>query len=110
MEKKPPIKREELHIGCLNCSTAALEAPMEMQIAVGFGSAVVTKDGEHYYDGEQAYHEGKTVKTVGDIEKEAAADPNHDWKIEKFGPMHGETFQRHGKEKWVCIESNQGFA
>ena len=63
--KKDPIKRKDLHVGCLNCSTAALIAPM---------------------------------------------DPDHDWRIVKFGPMHGETFQRQVENNWVCIESNEGFA
>lgn len=81
-----------------------------MPIAVGFGSAVVTKDDEYIYDERQ---EGPTW-TVADAEKAAAADPDHDWRIQKDGPLHGETFQRHMKGKyagqWVCIESNRGFA
>ncbi len=79
---------------------------MEMLIAVGFGSAFATKDNDVVYDGQD---EGE-IKTVGDIEKLAAEDPDHDWRIIKCGPMHGEVFQRHGKEKWVCIESDPGFA
>ena len=89
------------------CSTAALVAPMEMLIAVGFGSAFVTKDDECVYD------EGRcddNFWTVSDAEKLAMEDPDHDWRIVKFGPMHGETFQRHGPNEWVCVESNEGFA
>ena len=44
--KKEPITKDKLFIGCLNCSTAALVAPLDMLIAVGFGSAFVTKDAE----------------------------------------------------------------
>ena len=43
-KKLPQINSKDLHVGCLNCSTAALEAPMDMVVAVGFGSATVTKD------------------------------------------------------------------
>lgn len=38
-EKLPAVKQEDLNIGCLNCSTAALVAPMDMFVMVGFGSA-----------------------------------------------------------------------
>jgi len=107
-DKLPPIEKENLHIGCLNCSSAALEAPLDMVIAVGFGSATVTKDGKTIYDERDAGEEN--LMTVAQAEDLAAADPDHDWRIEKYGPLHGEVFQRHGPGKWVCVESNQGFA
>lgn len=109
-EKLPQIAKEELHRGCLNCSTACLEAPMDMVVAVGFGSAFATKDGEVVYDELECDGNWDNFKTVVDIEAMAIEDPDHDWRIEKHGPLHGETFQRHGPGKWVCIESNQGFA
>jgi len=110
--KLPQIKPESLWIGCLNCSTATLEAPLDMLIVVGFGDAYATKDGEVIHDGEMDSQENDTykVKRVKDIEDMAAKDPDHDWRIVKHGPLHGETFQRHGPNKWVCIESNPGFA
>ena len=108
--KHPQIDPKDLHIGCLHCSTAALEAPMEMSICVGFGCAVVTKDGKTIHGGERAWENGTEPWTVQDAENTAAKDPDNDWRIVKYGPMHGETFQRHGPGKWVCIESNQGFA
>lgn len=71
---------------------------------------MVFKDGKPIYDGEEAYRKDEKVKTVRYFEMQARKDPDHDWRIEKHGPMHGETFQRHGKNNWVCIESNAGFA
>jgi hypothetical protein len=109
-KKLPGITQDKLHIGCLNCSTSALEAPMHMGIAVGFGGAYVLKDGECVYDGQWDYQSGNEPKTVRQIERMASRDPDHDWRIVKDGPMHGETFQRQGKGKWVCVESNAGFA
>ena len=106
-EKLQPIERKDLHIGCLNCSTAAMVAPMAMVIAVGFGSAFVTKDDDCIYDESSCDCE---YWTVADAERLAAEDPDHDWRIVKWGPMHGETFQRHGQNEWVCVESNEGFA
>jgi hypothetical protein len=81
-----------------------------MAICVGLGAAYVEKDGVQIYDGERAYQDGKKPKTVRYFENMARKDPDHDWRIVKHGPMHGETFQRHEKNKWVCVESNQGFA
>ena len=110
MKKLKQIKPDKLHIGCLNCSTAALQAPINMMIAVGFGGAYVTKNGKIIYNGEQDYSKRGKAKTVRSFENIARKESNADWRIVKDGPMHGETFQRQGKNKWVCIESNQGFA
>lgn len=108
-EKLPALKSEELHIGCACCSTAARVAPMDMIIAVGFGSACVTKNGELVYH-EQGVENDDDYWTVQDAENAALKEPDCDWRIEKFAPLHGETFQRHGNGLWVCIESNKGFA
>jgi len=40
---------EPVSKGCLNCGTNHVVAPMDMLIAVGFGDARVTKDGETIY-------------------------------------------------------------
>lgn len=110
MKYEKPIEAKDLHIGCLNCSTACLKAPMDMEIAVGFGMAIVTKDGKQIYDGEADYRQDKKIKRVRYFENLARKEPKCDWRIIKNGPMHGETFQRQGKNNWVCIESNNGFA
>lgn len=110
-EKLPAVELKDLHVGCLNCSTAALVAPLDMLIAVGFGSAYVTKDGEIVYDEQRV--EDEKFWTVQDAEDLAAADPDHDWQIVKYGPLHGETFQRQERQgiyQWICVESNKGFA
>lgn len=82
---------------------------MGMIIAVGFGQAYATKNGKLFYDGEKDYDETETAKTVCEIEEIAKLDPDNDWRIVKDTPLHGETFQRQDG-KWVCIESNRGFA
>jgi len=106
--KLPPIKKEDLHIRCLNCSVAFIEAPMDMIIAVGFGSAIATKDGAVIYD--ELTVKNDNYMTVEEIESIAKKEPNCDWRIQMDGPLHGETFQRQGENKWVCVESNRGFA
>jgi len=102
----PAVEAKDIHIGCACCSTACQIAHMDMPIAVGFGSAHVTKDDECVY---QETHDGE-IWTVRDAEDAALKYPDHDWQIMKMGPMHGETFQRQGPGRWVCVESNQGFA
>ena len=104
-KKLPPIKKGELHIGCLNCSTAAMEAPLEMEISVGYGLSDLTLDGITMWDENEV--DGCTVARA---EEMAAKNPDHDWRIHRYGAMHGETYQRHGPGKWVCVESNRGFA
>ena len=106
----PPLAQDRINIGCACCSTACRIAHPEMEIAVGFGAAFLTRGDEVLYSESQ----NNPVWTVADAERLASADPDHDWRITKDGPLHGETFQRHmtGEYagKWVCVESNQGFA
>lgn len=54
--------------------------------------------------------EWETLMTVAQLEEMALLEPEHDWRIIKHGPLHGETFQRQGEGRWVCVESNDGFA
>lgn len=107
----PPIATDKIHRGCACCSSAAQFAHNDMLIAVGFGAAYATKGDLIVYDEQD---EDDEPHTVADIEKLAAQDPDHDWRIVLAGPLHGETYQRHltgpHAGKWVCIQSDQGFA
>ena len=97
-EKLPPIE------GVNN-------ADMEMIICVGFGEATLRRNGHVVIDGDHANWNNQGLKfTTKEAEFIAALDPDHDWRIVIYGPLHGETYQRHGKGKWVCVESNEGFA
>ena len=78
---------------------------MDLHIPVGYGSSDIMMDGTCIWD----ENEG-TERTVQDAEDMAAKEPDHDWRIHRYGPMHGETYQRQGPGLWVCVESNQGFA
>lgn len=123
-ERLPPIK-PKIH-GCLH---APMQEELEMDeiIAVGFGDAHVEKDGEivyreptqaeideadeaDYFEGNIDIHKKSLFWSVQDAENEAAKDPDHDWRIVLYAPLRGRTFQRHGKDKWVLIEENMGFA
>jgi hypothetical protein len=112
MSKQKRVKKKDMHIGCLTCSSVPESglADMDMSICVGFGSAFVTRDGMLCYDGEAELRADIAPKTVADIEKWAKESPDRDWRIVLNGPLHGETYQRQGVNKWVMVESNDGFA
>lgn len=95
---------------CLHCPGIAAHLHLESIIAVGFGSAYVTRDGEAVLDGERALRDGDERVTAQDAENLALADPDHDWRITLFGPLHGEEYQRQGDGLWVLVSTNEGFA
>ncbi len=97
-----------VHHGCLTCGGTERQAPMEMLVAVGFGSCCVTRDSEEIWSESGA--EEDDCFTLDHFEKMAAADPNHDWQVSLQGPLRGRTYQRHGNAMWVLVDSNEGFA
>lgn len=111
--KKLPAIKDVRPNPCLTCREHGANpqqiAPMDMVIAVGFGAACITKNGKLIWDEQRGERSGKYL-TVADAERMARKDPDNDWQIQKHGPLHGETYQRHGKNEWVCVEQNEGFA
>jgi hypothetical protein len=105
--KVEPYKGQ-IHHGCVNCGGTHEIAPMDMLIAVGFGSAYATKDDEVVYDEQSAKDED--FATLQQIEDMAVADPDHDWRVRLYGPLRGREYQRHDAGHWVLIGSDQGFA
>lgn len=106
-EKKPAI--EVGGHSCLCCGTPTQMFPMDGWIAVGFGSASVTRDGDHVYSEPNDGNEDD-IWTGADAEKAAALDPDHDWRIHKYAPLYEAVYQRHGEKQWVLIERGEGFA
>lgn len=93
---------------CLCCGVIASVFPMDYRIAVGFGYAGLTRDGDHVWQEEgQEYDECMSGEQA---EALALEDPDHDWRIVIDGPLSGRTYQRHGPGQWVLIEKNEGFA
>ena len=95
---------------CVCCPPIPAKLPMDAIIAVGFGAATVTRDGVVMIDGERTYSQTGDAPVAADAEALAARDPDHDWRITLFGPLHGEEYQRQGEGQWVLIEKNEGFA
>jgi hypothetical protein len=102
--KEEPIAPKR--IGCLCCGSADSLFAMGDIIAVGFGWASLTRDGECVWS------EGDTVEymTGTEAERLAALDPEHDWRIELHGPLRGRVYQRHDPGRWVLIDEDRGFA
>lgn len=95
------------HSGCLCCGPTKSQLCRDNLIAVGFGFAVLTRDGVTVLQEET---DSEDFHTVGEAEDLAIADPDHDWRIVLHGPLRGSTYQRQGDMCWILVEKNQGFA
>lgn len=97
--------------GCLNCGQRPSMFPPTAFIAVGFGFAGLTKDGEVVWQ-EPAVedYDDDSILTGEKAEELAVADPDHDWRIVLEGPLSGRTYQRHGPGEWALVKQNEGFA
>lgn len=113
---------------CATCEAAGampITFPADGPIAVGFGFAACTKDGQvvleepqdntvYDDDGNPLPEEQQPPEpeypTGADAEALAAADPDHDWRIQLEGPLSGRTYQRQGESQWVLVEQSEGFA
>lgn len=99
-------------VGCLCCGGNKGVYPLDDIFAVGFGDAGITRDGEPVWtemdDGREADFED--LPTLRRFEALAAADPDHDWRLYRHGPLKGGEWQRHGDGAWVLIAEDEGFA
>ena len=106
-KKLKPI--EGGHGGCLNCGYQYDVLPLGKLIAVGFGYATVTKNGEEVYN-ERAHEDTGEYWTAQDAENLAAQDPDNDWRIHLVAPLSERHYQRQGEGHWVLYEKGMGFA
>lgn len=79
-------------------------ASMDDPIVVGFGEAVVLRDGETVLDG------GKEDLTFQDAENEALLNPDSLWEVLLLGSLWSQRFRREGAGKWRMVEAGLGFA
>jgi hypothetical protein len=103
---EPPYKGP-IHQGCLNCPPVERIAPMDMLIAVGFGSAEVLRGKKVVFSegpNDEDFH------TLAEFEEMAKQDPDHDWRVILDAPLRSREYQRQGDGKWVLIKSGMGFA
>ena len=107
-EKLPPYEGR-VHQGCLICPIPPRKAKMNKRVAVGFGFAGITKDEEVIYS-EPHDASWEELPTLMKFENMARKDPDHDWRLILDGPLHGEEYQRQGRNLWIMVSSNMGFA
>lgn len=97
-------------VACLTCGAGArTDIGMDQMIAVGFGGAGYSRDGEPLFD-ESADPDAEEPPTVGDVEKLALSDPDHDWRIYFYAPLYEAEYQRQGEGVWVLVRKGEGFA
>lgn len=99
-----------LRSGCLTCGPQPVTIPLTAHIAVGFGDAGVTRDGEIVWNEGAMEDVDAEPWTVNDAERAAAQDPDHDWRIYFHGALSDAVYQRHDVCTWVLVEKGQGFA
>jgi hypothetical protein len=107
MYKKEKPYKGTPYRGCVNCSNVQKTAPLDTPILDGFSDTYISKDDKVVYRAKDDFENYPTLKK---FELMARKSPGSDWRYVNFTPLHGEVYQRHGKDKWVLGESNQGFA
>lgn len=107
--KLPALEKPGFKSGCLNCGPNPVTCDLQTELAVGFGSCTVTKDGEGIYD-ENMIRRGDDYPRLKKYEKLAAADPDHDWRVAFYAALAEREYQRHGDGLWVLIRTGEGFA
>lgn len=97
--------------GCLCCGYQHEILPPDAIIAVGFGNAMVTKNGDVVYDEMDVdAKEWADYWNCAKAEEEAIKDPENDWRIHLIAPLSERHYQRQGDNHWVLYEKGQGFA
>ncbi len=95
--------------GCLNCGYTHSILPLKTRLYNSFGGYHITKNGKLFFmeDTQKEYDECKTLQY---IENRARKSPGSDWRCIVSLPLRGAEYQRQGKNKWVLIREDRGFA
>lgn len=109
-KKETAIPIEGIGAGCLCCSGTVQILPLDTNLYFGFGGYSVTKDGQLWYEADPTSDEMMNGKLLSEIEQDAKADPDCDWRVNLNLPLRDGEWQRHGDDTWVLIKVGQGFA
>lgn len=88
-------------------------ANMDDVIAVGFGVAQVTHNGEEIFDGERIFKSAESdddLLTFRKAETAAAANPDGTWEVLLLAPLGMQKFRREAPDRWRLVEAGKGFA
>jgi hypothetical protein len=101
-------KGAKKHVGCLCCGGSVDNLSMKTRLYNGFGGWTVFKDDTIVSNMDNVgYDEAPTLLR---FENMARKEPESEWRAELYLPLRGATYQRHGYNMWVLIETNPGFA
>jgi hypothetical protein len=78
----------------------------ETAIAVGLGSATLTRDGETVYEEDQEHE----PMTVAQAEKLARREADHDWRIHLVAQLEDRHYRRVGAGRWQIYERGYGLS
>lgn len=81
-------------------------APLDMIIAVGFGTAQVIKGDKVIF---RESNNDEDFHCLQEFEHMAQIDPDHDWRILLDAPLQMREYQRQ-ENRWVVIDVGPGFA
>lgn len=110
--KLPPLTVEQagFRSGCLTCGPQPVTLALDACIAVGFGAAGVTKDGETVWEFDMNAEPDDSECMLVRFENMAAVDPDHDWRAFFHGPLSEAEYQRQDVASWVLVKKGMGFA
>ena len=108
-KKLPVVDRDDVHIGCLNCSTT--QWPKVSMLRKIWGEGTIIKNNKTVYDARMENDVSwENAPTLMKFENMARKDPDADWRYEHISALHEEEYQRQGKNNWVMIRSGMGYA
>ena len=85
-------------------------------IGVGFGWAVIQRDGETFCDGDEPKRRGMVNRhglvTLRSVEKyiRRMRAGHHRWAASIRAPLWDASWERRGPGKWFCVSAGEGFA
>ncbi len=104
---RPGMNVKNGHRSCLCCPGPTETLSLDTAIYFGFGGWTIRKDGILFFQGTDDYDEAPTLLKFEELARE---EPLSEWVAELYSPLRGATYQRHGYDNWVLIETNEGFA
>ena len=106
---KKGIDMKKVNHGCLCCGGTSESLPLDTIMYDGFGGWVVTMDGK-VVSIPKEYEEAEPLQFYEDMAQKEDPEFEKEWLATVYLPLRGATYQRHGKNQWTLIESNEGFA
>ena len=106
MKKK--LEKKVYRGGCMHCPGNEDRLPLNTVLYYGFGGYSVRKNGKHFWAGDPQ-GEWDSFPTLQKFEN-MARKIKAKWEVVLDNPLRGATWRRKGKNEWILVETNLGFA